>query len=98
MLAELRRISSFDPEHLPLAHLGNGTSIIAVRDGRSVDTTMAFTPSAGLVMSTRSGRATPPLAGRRDDPHASESAARPRGAEAVQDNFHENAALNQKPK
>ena len=63
MLAALRRISSFDPEHLPLAHLGNGPSIIAVRAGRSVDTTMAFTPSAGLVMSTRSGRATPPLAG-----------------------------------
>ncbi|MBI4582219.1 MAG: acetate/propionate family kinase, partial [Planctomycetes bacterium] len=38
-----------------LAHLGNGASMAAVRDGRSIDTTMAFTPAAGLVMSTRSG-------------------------------------------
>ncbi len=38
-----------------LAHLGNGASMAAVREGRSVDTTMAFTPAAGLVMSTRSG-------------------------------------------
>ena len=38
-----------------LAHLGNGASLAAVRDGLSIDTTMAFTPSAGLVMSTRSG-------------------------------------------
>jgi acetate kinase len=38
-----------------LAHLGNGASMAAVRDGHSVDTTMGFTPAAGLVMSTRSG-------------------------------------------
>ncbi len=38
-----------------LAHLGNGASLTAVRDGRSVDTTMGFTPAAGLVMGTRSG-------------------------------------------
>ncbi len=38
-----------------LAHLGNGASITAVRGGRSVDTTMGFTPAAGLVMGTRSG-------------------------------------------
>jgi acetate kinase len=38
-----------------LAHLGNGASLAAVRDGRSVDTTMAFTPTAGLVMGTRCG-------------------------------------------
>ena len=38
-----------------LAHLGNGASIAAVRDGRSIDTSMAFTPAAGLPMSTRSG-------------------------------------------
>jgi acetate kinase len=38
-----------------LAHLGNGASMAAVRDGKSLDTTMAFTPAAGLVMSTRSG-------------------------------------------
>lgn len=38
-----------------LAHLGNGASMAAVRDGRSVDTSMGFTPAAGLVMSTRTG-------------------------------------------
>jgi acetate kinase len=45
-----------------LAHLGNGASMAAVRGGRSIDTTMAFTPAAGLVMSTRSGDLDPGLA------------------------------------
>ena len=44
-----------------LAHLGNGASMAAVHDGRSVDTTMAFTPSAGLMMSTRTGDLDPGL-------------------------------------
>lgn len=44
-----------------LAHLGNGASMAAVRGGRSVDTTMAFTPAAGLMMSTRSGDVDPGL-------------------------------------
>ena len=38
-----------------LAHLGAGSSMAAVRDGKCVDTTMSFTPTAGLVMGTRSG-------------------------------------------
>ncbi|HZD57734.1 MAG TPA: acetate kinase, partial [Anaerolineales bacterium] len=38
-----------------IAHLGNGASMAAVRHGKSVDTTMGFTPAGGLVMSTRSG-------------------------------------------
>jgi acetate kinase len=38
-----------------LAHLGNGSSLAAVRGGRSIDTSMGFTPLGGLVMSTRSG-------------------------------------------
>ncbi len=37
------------------AHLGSGASLCAVERGRSVDTTMGFTPTAGLVMGTRSG-------------------------------------------
>lgn len=37
------------------AHLGNGASMVAVRDGVSIDTTMGFTPTGGLVMGTRSG-------------------------------------------
>ncbi len=44
-----------------LAHLGNGASMAAVRDGKSMDTSMGFTPAAGLVMSTRSGDLDPGL-------------------------------------
>ena len=44
-----------------LAHLGNGASMAAVRDGRSVDTTMGFSPTGGLVMGTRLGDADPGL-------------------------------------
>jgi len=42
-------------------HLGAGASLCAVRDGRSVDTTMGFTPLEGLVMKTRSGSVDPGL-------------------------------------
>ena len=45
-----------------LAHLGNGASLAAVRDGQGIDTSMGFTPTAGLVMSTRSGDLDPGLA------------------------------------
>jgi acetate kinase len=44
-----------------LAHLGNGASLAAVRDGKSIDTSMGFTPTAGLVMSTRTGDLDPGL-------------------------------------
>jgi acetate kinase len=44
-----------------LAHLGNGASMAAVREGKSMDTSMGFTPAAGLVMSTRSGDLDPGL-------------------------------------
>src|SRR5437762_14060673 len=44
-----------------LAHLGNGASMAAVRDGKSTDTSMGFTPAAGLMMSTRSGDLDPGL-------------------------------------
>ena len=40
---------------LLIAHLGNGASVTAVRDGVSVDTSMGLTPSGGLIMGTRSG-------------------------------------------
>jgi acetate kinase len=45
-----------------LAHLGSGASLAAVRGGRSQDTSMGFTPAAGLVMSTRSGDLDPGIA------------------------------------
>src|SRR5665213_136938 len=44
-----------------LAHLGNGASMAAVRKGKSIDTSMGFTPTAGLVMSTRTGDLDPGL-------------------------------------
>jgi len=57
LLEELTRLG--DPAarrgRVILAHLGNGASLAAVRDGKSIDTSMGFTPAAGLVMSTRSG-------------------------------------------
>jgi acetate kinase len=44
-----------------LAHLGNGASLTAVRGGKSIDTSMSFTPTAGIPMSTRSGDLDPGL-------------------------------------
>jgi acetate kinase len=44
-----------------VCHLGNGASLCAVRDGKSVDTTMGFTPLEGLMMGTRSGSLDPAI-------------------------------------
>lgn len=64
LMRELARIgSSVAKGRIILAHLGNGASMAAVRGGRSIDTTMAFTPAAGLVMSTRTGDLDPGLVG-----------------------------------
>lgn len=46
---------------LIIAHLGNGASVSAVRNGRSLDTSMGFTPLEGLMMGTRSGTVDPGL-------------------------------------
>jgi acetate kinase len=43
------------PPRLVVAHLGNGSSITAIRDGKSVDTSMGLTPAGGVMMGTRSG-------------------------------------------
>jgi len=63
LMRELVRIAGAQAANgrVILAHLGNGASMAAVRDGRSIDTTMAFTPAAGLMMSTRSGDVDPGL-------------------------------------
>ena len=45
-----------------LAHFGNGASLAAVKNGKSIDTSMAFTPTAGMVMGTRTGNLDPGLA------------------------------------
>jgi acetate kinase len=56
-MAELGRLG--DPSakrgRVVLAHLGSGASLAAVRDGASIDTSMGFTPTSGVPMSTRSG-------------------------------------------
>ncbi len=44
-----------------LAHLGSGASLAAVHDGKSIDTSMSFTPNSGVPMSTRSGDLDPGL-------------------------------------
>jgi len=63
LMEELARLG--DPAAITgrviLAHLGNGASMAAVRDGRSIDTSMGFTPASGLVMGTRSGDLDPGL-------------------------------------
>ncbi|WP_347332547.1 acetate/propionate family kinase [Marinimicrobium locisalis] len=58
----VRRLELDPSDHgLITAHLGNGCSATAVRNGRSVDTTMGMTPLEGLVMGTRSGDVDPGL-------------------------------------
>lgn len=51
------------PVSLIAFHLGNGASAAAIRDGRSVDTSMGFTPLEGLVMGTRAGDLDPAVVG-----------------------------------
>ncbi len=63
LIEELARLGDPAAVHgrVILAHLGNGASVAAVRDGKSIDTSMGFTPASGLVMSTRSGDLDPGL-------------------------------------
>jgi acetate kinase len=58
-----RRAAALAPgaRRIVTCHLGAGASLAAVLDGRSVDTTMGFTPLAGLVMATRAGDVDPGL-------------------------------------
>jgi acetate kinase len=57
LLEELTRVDGREAARgrVLLAHLGSGSSLAAVREGVSIDTTMGFTPIGGVVMSTRSG-------------------------------------------
>jgi acetate kinase len=63
LVGELGRLAGLEvPQgRVILAHLGNGASLAAVRDGKSIDTSMSFTPTAGIPMSTRSGDLDPGL-------------------------------------
>ncbi|MGZ8173842.1 MAG: acetate/propionate family kinase [Methylobacter sp.] len=63
LMGELARLAGTDAAQgrVILAHLGNGASLAAVRNGKPVDTSMSFTPTAGVPMSTRSGDLDPGL-------------------------------------
>jgi acetate kinase len=63
LVGELARLAGTETAQgrVILAHLGNGASLAAVRDGKPVDTSMSFTPTAGMPMSTRSGDLDPGL-------------------------------------
>ncbi len=63
LMEELTRVAGSETAHgrVILAHLGNGSSLAAVRGGHSIDTSMGFTPAAGVPMSTRSGDLDPGL-------------------------------------
>lgn len=63
LMTELARVAGAKAAggRVVLAHLGNGASVTAVRGGKSMDTSMSFTPTAGLPMSTRSGDLDPGL-------------------------------------
>ena len=63
LMEELTRVAGAEAARgrVILAHLGNGASVTAVRGGQSMDTSMSFTPTAGLPMSTRSGDLDPGL-------------------------------------
>lgn len=51
----VRRLGEDIPRRTVIAHLGNGSSLAAVENGRSVDTSMGLTPAGGIPMATRSG-------------------------------------------
>ena len=55
------KFAGLDPEYSKVitCHLGNGSSIAAVANGKSIDTTMGFTPLEGLIMGTRCGNVDP---------------------------------------
>lgn len=63
VLRELRRQNQSITEHgrIIIAHLGNGSSLCAIQDGESWDTTMGFTPNGGLIMGTRCGDIDPEI-------------------------------------
>lgn len=51
----------YDSLNIIVCHLGNGASVCAVKNGKSIDTSMGFTPLEGLVMGTRSGSIDPAI-------------------------------------
>lgn len=64
IVTELRRVEGEAAANgkVIIAHLGSGASLVGLKDGKSVDTTMGMTPASGIPMSTRSGDLDPGLA------------------------------------
>jgi acetate kinase len=63
LMQELRKQNEDEANgKIILAHLGNGASLAAVKDGKCLDTSMGFTPAGGITMSTRSGDLDPGVA------------------------------------
>ncbi|CAN5443485.1 acetate/propionate family kinase [soil metagenome] len=64
LLQQLKQIAGKETANgkIIMAHLGNGASITAIKNGESIDTSMGFTPTAGLVMGTRAGDLDPGVA------------------------------------
>jgi acetate kinase len=60
-VVQLLGVEGVDDSRVITCHLGNGCSVAVVRNGRSVDTSMGFTPLEGLVMGTRSGDMDPAI-------------------------------------
>ncbi len=64
LMGALKNVGGSDESkgRIIIAHLGNGASLVAVKDGKSIDTTMGFTPAGGLVMGSRPGDLDPGIA------------------------------------
>ena len=64
LMEELERMDGIETSKgkIILAHLGSGASLAAIKDGKSIDTSMGFTPASGLPMSTRTGDLDPGVA------------------------------------
>jgi acetate kinase len=55
IVRRIHAVVGIDPERMVVCHIGNGTSVTAVKKGVSIETTMGFAPSTGVPMGTRAG-------------------------------------------
>lgn len=55
IVRRIHALIGLDPERMVVCHIGSGTSVTAVKNGKGVETTMGFSPSSGLPMGSRAG-------------------------------------------
>jgi acetate kinase len=55
VVRRIHAVTGKNPGRIIVAHIGSGVSITAIKDGKSIDTTMGFAPGSGLVMASRAG-------------------------------------------